>query len=198
MPTKTKPVKEWVMSFVHNIHLSDERRMEVAKLLGLDTEAAAPFIAEIEQVLKFGTARVHARETEPLPAHLLEELRPAADLAKKMADTIANLSGTARVMPGLNLAGELWHAATEFHSNASIVCDGLKEQGRRYQRARKTGSEDVPTGGSDGGARKANVRSARDGVQEVLAGIYDRAALQPTIRGRNAFLREVTGKLKRG
>lgn len=174
--------------------MADDRRAQVTTLLGLDDESAGPVINEIEAVLKFGSARIHARETEPLPAHLLAELRPVAQLAHELAEAINGLSTMARVMPGPDIAGSLWHAAAEFHVNASIICDRLEQQGQEYQKARKTGAIDLPPGGSDGGARKANVRSAKDGIREVLESIYDSHAARPTAKDRKSFIALITGK----
>lgn len=198
MVTKTKPIKDWGMSFLPNIRMAEDRRAQVLAMLGLDELAAGPVIDEIEMVLKFGPARIHAREREPLPAHLLAELQPVAQLARELAEAINSLSSMARVMPGPDVAGTLWHAAVEFHANTSIICDRLERQGQEYQEARKTGAIEVPHGGSDGGARKANVRAAKDGVRAVLESIYDSHAAQPTTKGRKSFIDLVTGKRQRG
>lgn len=202
MPTKTKPINTWKSPFLVQVHLDALRRAEVAELLGLNETNAETVLDEIDQILALGTNRIRARESEPLPAHLIAELRPLAEMARRLAEALNRLSSKARMrtrmVSGGDAASMLWYALTEFSTDVSITCDKLERQRREHQEAVHADAETRSSSGSDGGSRKANVRVARQGVRDVLGGIYDRCASAPTARGRTQFLRVITGRRERG
>jgi len=188
MPTKTKPIAEWAASWSPSIRLSDERRAEVAALLQRDIGALDQAFDEIERALTLGTRLVNHHETSPLPAHLLAELEPVTKQAHELAERINRLSLTARVSVPDTL--DLWHLLSAWSCSASIECDRLKHTGEAYQAAVKQGRR-AHVGGSDGGARKRNVRGAKETVDEALRNIYRAYSKAPTLRDERRFLKIV-------
>jgi hypothetical protein len=102
------------------------------------------------------------------------------------------------MVDGSDSPSVLWNALIEFRTNAQIACDRLEQEGHDYQGAVRSGAIDIPVPGSDGGSRKKSVKTARDGVGDLIGGIYDQCAANPTLKGRATFLQLVTGRRQRG
>lgn len=155
MPTKTKP-KRAVQVRKSHVNLSREQALHIRRnLLGWSSGSGWDAIRDrLCEQLSEHQALLRGAPVSPLLAHLIAELKQVHKATNAYLDTLANVTPHGyRMMPGID---EVRQAVEAFEWNTRVSL--IQMDGQPKQR---------------GGAKRANIKKAREVVEHSLGIFWD-------------------------